>query len=182
MSDLQPPARRTLVLGGARSGKSTHAESLLAAAPTVDYVAPGAAPTADDPEWAERVRAHQARRPAGWVTHETLDLTAVLSLPAGPPVLIDCLSTWLAGAMDAADIWAGHGESELAAAVDDLVAHWAASSRSVIAVSSEVGFGVVPATTSGRRYRDELGRLNARIAAASDEVWFVVAGIPTRLK
>jgi adenosylcobinamide kinase/adenosylcobinamide-phosphate guanylyltransferase len=171
-----------LVLGGARSGKSTFAESLVADVPVLDYVAPGAPPSPDDPEWAARVRAHQQRRPAGWRTVETLDLAAPLDQPTDEPVLIDCLSTWLAGAMDLAGIWAGAGDGELAQAVDDTVRAWSDSPRRAVAVSSEVGFGIVPATASGRRYRDELGRLNQRIAAVSDQVWLVVAGLPVKIK
>jgi len=180
--DTPPVSNRVLVLGGARSGKSTHAESLLADAPAVDYVAPGAAPSADDPEWAARVRLHQHRRPASWRTIETLDVPGVLGADGEAPVLVDCLSTWLSGVMDAERIWDGVGDDALARHIDELVASWAATGRQVIGVSNEVGFGVVPATAAGRRYRDELGRLNARIAAVCDEVWFVVAGIAQRLK
>lgn len=184
---------RVLVLGGARSGKSQYAERLLATAMSVTYVACGARPDDHDPEWDDRVRLHRQRRPTNWRTLETQDLGAVLQ-PDPAPALIDCLSTWLATAMDDCGIWsdapaadtawadAPAADTVLAARVDSVVAAWSASSRHVVAVSNEVGSGVVPATASGRRYRDELGALNARIAAASDEVWFVVAGIPQRLR
>ncbi len=173
---------RQLVIGGARSGKSAHAESLLAGAEAVDFVAPGNLPGDDDPEWAERVRRHRERRPAGWRTLETLDIASVLRADATRPVLVDCLSTWLARLMDDVGTWDGRGDAELALGCDELVDAWASTARTAIAVTNEVGFGVVPATASGRRYRDELGRLNQRIAAASDEVWLLVAGIATRLK
>src|ERR1700749_2084693 len=95
-------AHRVLVLGGARSGKSVTAERLLAARDRVDYVATGGRAAPADLEWAARVRAHQQRRPAHWVTLETLDLAQVLAGPEltardrATPVLVDCLSTWLA--------------------------------------------------------------------------------------
>lgn len=176
-------ARRVLVLGGARSGKSHFAERSLAAASTVTYVACGARPDGRDPEWDERVRIHRQRRPASWQTQETQDLVGVLQADPAP-ALIDCLSTWLATAMDDSGVWSNEAgaDSNLAERVHGVVAAWASSSRHVVAVSNEVGSGVVPTTPSGRRYRDELGVLNARIAAASDEVWFVVAGIPQRLR
>jgi len=175
--------RRTLVLGGARSGKSHHAEQLLARTRVVDYVACGAAPGPEDAEWAERVALHRRRRPAAWRTVETLDLAGVLSRP-GPPVLVDCLTTWLAGVMDECGVWAEEpgADDRLAAAVDGAVQAWARSRRRVVGVSNEVGSGIVPATPSGRRFRDELGVLNARIAAASDRVWLVTAGLPQRLR
>jgi adenosylcobinamide kinase / adenosylcobinamide-phosphate guanylyltransferase len=183
-------ARRVLVLGGARSGKSATAERLLAARDRVDYVATGGPPDAADPEWAERVRAHQQRRPAHWVTLETLDLVRVLAgaeLTArdrNTPVLVDCLSTWLAGVMEECGQWAGRpgADQELAARVDGLLGAWRATTRPVVAVSNEVGSGVVPATVSGRRYRDELGVLNTRIAAECEQVWLCTAGIARRLR
>lgn len=183
-------AQRVLVLGGARSGKSATAERLLAARDRVDYVATGGRPDAADPEWAERVRAHQQRRPAHWVTLETLDLVRMLAGPQltvreqGTPVLVDCLSTWLAGVMAECGLWAGRdgADHELAARVDGLLGAWRATTRPVVAVSNEVGSGVVPATVSGRRYRDELGVLNTRIAAECEQVWLCTAGIARRLR
>jgi adenosylcobinamide kinase/adenosylcobinamide-phosphate guanylyltransferase len=170
-------------VGGARSGKSHYAECLLRRTGVVDYIACGAPADGDDPEWAGRVGLHRARRPSSWRTVETLDLAAVLSRP-GPPVLVDCLTTWLAGTMDDCGIWSGAAEADarLAAAIDDVVEAWTRSRRRVIAVSNEVGSGVVPATPSGRRFRDELGVLNARIAAASDRVVLVTAGLRQRLR
>jgi adenosylcobinamide kinase/adenosylcobinamide-phosphate guanylyltransferase len=176
---------RTLVLGGARSGKSALAEGRLAEVPEVDYAAPGPVlDEGDDPEWAARVRAHRARRPAGWRTWETLDLEPLLTADTAVPLLVDCLSTWLAGTMDTRGVWAERpgADHALAASVDGLVAAWRAATRPVFAVSNEVGSGVVPATVSGRRYRDELGRLNSRVAAASDQVLLVTAGLAQRLK
>jgi adenosylcobinamide kinase / adenosylcobinamide-phosphate guanylyltransferase len=181
-------AHRVLVLGGARSGKSFTAEGLLAEHARVEYVATGAAPEATDVEWAARVRAHQERRPPGWQTLETLDVEGVLGepgpVPALVPVLIECLSTWLARVMEDCGIWTGlpGADQALAARLDRLVQAWRATSRHALAVSNEVGSGVVPGSVSGRRYRDELGRLNARIAASSEDVWLCTAGIAQRLR
>lgn len=175
---LQPPAAgRTLILGGARSGKSQHAERLLADHPEVIYLATGGAPSADDPEWAERVRLHRQRRPAHWRTVESVDVAATLRT-ADAPVLVDCLGTWLTrlcdhtGAWQAAPGWRQRTDERLA----ELVEAWRSAAVPVVAVSNEVGSGVVPETPAGRLFRDELGRLNSRIAAASDTVLLVVAG------
>ena len=172
-----------LVLGGARSGKSHLAETMLAATDSVTYVACGDAGDGSDPEWTQRIAAHRTRRPAGWSTVETRDLTAVLGARGGP-VLIDCLGTWLAGVMDECGVWSGHSDAQalLAARVAALVDAWAAPARRAIAVSNEVGSGIVPATASGRRFRDELGSLNAQVAATADAVWLVTAGIGQRLR
>jgi adenosylcobinamide kinase / adenosylcobinamide-phosphate guanylyltransferase len=179
-------AFRVLVLGGARSGKSVTAERMLAGRERVDYVACGMPVDGTDPSWAERVRRHRERRPAHWTTLETLDLEDVLGGAgrAAVPVLVDCLSTWLAGVMDECGLWAGAGgaDEELAARVDGLLDAWRSTRRLVVAVSNEVGSGVVPATASGVRYRDELGRLNALVAAECEQVWLCTAGIARRLR
>jgi adenosylcobinamide kinase / adenosylcobinamide-phosphate guanylyltransferase len=177
-------AAGVLVLGGARSGKSATAEAMLAGRESVHYVATGPLAGAGDAEWDTRVRDHQERRPAHWRTEETLDLDGVLAAPDRTPVLIDCLSTWLARVMEDCGVWSGRpdADQELAARLDRLVLAWQTTRRQVVAVSNEVGSGVVPATVSGRRYRDELGRLNARIAACCREVWLCTAGIAQRLR
>jgi adenosylcobinamide kinase/adenosylcobinamide-phosphate guanylyltransferase len=174
---------RVLVLGGARSGKSLTAERFLASYGVVEYIATGAPPDNRDDEWAARVSEHQRRRPPHWRTEETLDLEQVLKSDDRTPVLIDCLTLWLARVMDECDAWTtGEGGQRLAARVESLLRAWRATSRHVVAVSNEVGCGVVPATPAGRLYRDELGRLNALIAGDSDEVWFCTAGLPRRLR
>jgi adenosylcobinamide kinase/adenosylcobinamide-phosphate guanylyltransferase len=172
----RPPAapRRTLVLGGARSGKSEEAELRLAAHPEVTYVATGpVADAAADPEWAARVAAHRARRPAWWATVETTDLPEVLRT-ARHAVLIDGVGTWLAAVLDEADAWA---EPEaVGPRLDELVAAWRTTGAHVVGVSDEAGLSVVPATAAGRVFRDLLGRLNQRLAAESEETILVVAG------
>jgi adenosylcobinamide kinase/adenosylcobinamide-phosphate guanylyltransferase len=177
---------RVLVLGGARSGKSVTAERMLSGRAPVDYVACGMPVDDADPSWAERVRRHQERRPAHWTTLETLDLEGVLGSADGAavPLLVDCLSTWLAGVMDECGLWTGAAgaDKELADRVDGLLHAWRSTRRVVVAVSNEVGSGVVPATASGVRYRDELGRLNALIAAECEQVWLCTAGIARRLR
>ena len=157
---------------------------MLARRDRVEYVACGPLPSPGDPEWAERVRVHQERRPEHWVTTETLDLESVLDGGVGAPVLVDCLSTWLAGVMDECGLWAGAPDADknLAERVDGLVDAWRATRRQVVAVSNEVGSGVIPATASGIRFRDELGVLNARIAAECEQVWLCVAGLAQRLR
>ena len=140
-------------------------------------------PDGCDAEWDDRVALHRARRPASWRTLETVDLPAVLGSP-GPPVLLDCLSTWLArdhGRLRRLGRRPG-ADARLAAAVDAPSRPGRGAARPVTAVSNEVGSGVVPATPSGRRFRDELGVLNARIAAGSDRVWLLTAGLPQRLR
>lgn len=178
------PAGRVLVLGGARSGKSTIAEKFLAACSHVEYVATGQLPSRADVEWAARVSEHRERRPPHWRTTETLDLDQVLKSDDPAPVLVDCLSAWLARVMDECGAWAaGPGSGlEVAARIDGLLCSWRSTSRHVVAVSSEVGCGIVPDTVSGRLFRDALGRLNALIAAESDEVWLCTAGVPRRLR
>jgi len=170
---------RTLILGGARSGKSIAAERLLSAEPDVLYVATGGT-RGGDSEWAQRVSAHRERRPGSWRTVETCDLVPLLA-EEGPPLLVDCLSLWLTDAMDAVNAWddaewSGGGERALRARVEELVAAVRRTRRTLVAVSNEVGSGIVPATASGRRYRDELGRLNAAFAGECEHVLLVVAG------
>jgi adenosylcobinamide kinase/adenosylcobinamide-phosphate guanylyltransferase len=173
---------RVLVIGGARSGKSAYAESLVSGLPAVTYVATG--PTRpDDAEWAARVAAHKLRRPPGWETVETTELTALLRRTRSMPLLIDSVTAWLTAAMDEAGSWTEDAAApeRLRRAVDAMVDAWC-QAVAVVAVTDEVGHGVVPDTESGRLFRDELGTLNQRLAAAADDVWLVTAGLPLRLK
>ena len=175
---------RTLVIGGARSGKSREAERLLAAEQDVTYVATSY-PAGDDPEWTERVRRHQADRPQHWATVETLDLVGLLGASGGP-LLVDCLTLWLTRLLDAHDgwddaVWAATGEKAVRDETDALLAAWRATTRRVVAVTNEVGQGVVPDTAPGRRFRDLMGRLNAQVAAETEDVRWCVAGRVVRL-
>ncbi|MFE0449560.1 bifunctional adenosylcobinamide kinase/adenosylcobinamide-phosphate guanylyltransferase [Streptomyces fungicidicus] len=177
--DVPDVPRRALVLGGARSGKSVEAERRLESFPEVLYVATGGSRNGDT-EWAARVSLHQERRPGSWRTVETCDLVPLLK-DDGPPLLIDCLSLWLTDAMDAVGAWddaewADGGERALRDRVRELTDAVRETRRSLVAVSNEVGSGIVPATASGRRYRDELGRLNAAFAQECEQVLLVVAG------
>ncbi|MDR6973404.1 adenosylcobinamide kinase/adenosylcobinamide-phosphate guanylyltransferase [Streptomyces sp. 3330] len=177
--DVPDVSRRTLVLGGARSGKSVEAERRLESFPDVLYVATGGT-RGGDTEWASRVSAHRDRRPGSWRTVETCDLVPLLAQD-GAPLLIDCLSLWLTDVMDSVGAWddaqwADGGERALRARVVELAEAVRSARRTVVLVSNEVGSGIVPATASGRRYRDELGRLNAAVAAECEEVVLVVAG------
>lgn len=174
----EPGPWRALLLGGSRSGKSAEAELRLAGEPYVTYVATGPA-GAGDGEWAARVRAHRERRPAHWATAETTDLVTAIGA-ATTPLLIDGLGTWLTAVFDEHGAWEGD-RAPVAAACDALVAAWRQAPRPVVAVSDEVGMGVVPATASGRAFRDALGRLNERLAAESEYVALVVAGRPLEL-
>ncbi|MGI5399526.1 bifunctional adenosylcobinamide kinase/adenosylcobinamide-phosphate guanylyltransferase [Streptomyces sp. CA-135486] len=171
--------RRTLVTGGARSGKSLEAERRLESFPEVLYVATGGSRDGDA-EWSARVSRHRERRPGAWRTTETCDLVPLLA-EDGPPMLIDCLSLWLTDAMDRVGAWddakwAAHGERALHERVAELVEAVRQTQRTVVAVTNEVGSGVVPATASGRRFRDELGRLNAAFGEECEHLLLVVAG------
>lgn len=171
--------RRTLITGGARSGKSLEAERRLETFADVVYVATGGS-REGDAEWAARVSVHRDRRPGSWRTTETCELVPLLA-EDGPPLLIDCLSLWLTDAMDRVGAWdeakwAAGGERALRERVAEVVAAVRETSRTVVAVTNEVGSGVVPATPSGRRFRDELGRLNAAFAAECEHVLLVVSG------
>ncbi|AEH10510.1 MULTISPECIES: bifunctional adenosylcobinamide kinase/adenosylcobinamide-phosphate guanylyltransferase [Protofrankia] len=196
-----PRPYRVLITGGARSGKSAEAERRLTAWPEVVYVATAGPVPPGDSDWAARVAAHRTRRPSHWTTLETTDLPPLLRAD-GPPLLIDCLTLWLTAHLSEEHPDDGHragnspsddgatgetatGETsagEWPTRLRELLAAWRDTRRHVIAVTNEVGSGVVPATAVGRRFRDALGRLNAAVAAESDEVWHVVAGIPTRLR
>ena len=175
-----PTAGRTLVLGGVRSGKSALAEQLVAAHPDVTYVATGGS-RADDAEWQQRVDAHRVRRPAEWRTVETTDLVGCIRAATGA-LLVDCLGTWLTASLDRHGVWDGAPVTPVEAEVQELLTAWRECTQPLVAVSNEVGSGVVPATSSGRLFRDLLGRLNAQVAAESETVLLTVAGVPVALR
>jgi adenosylcobinamide kinase / adenosylcobinamide-phosphate guanylyltransferase len=139
-----------------------------------------------DTEWAERVSRHRARRPSWWRTVESLDIAASLRQETGA-VLIDGIGTWLAAVMEEVGMWAGDppgaGASAklLEARIDDLIDAWRQTTAIVVAVTDEVGFGLVPPYPAGRVFRDQLGWLNQRLAAESEVNLLVVAGRVTTL-
>lgn len=168
-----------LVTGGVRSGKSRHAETLLRDAPDVTYLAPG--PPLDDPaadaDWAERIAAHRAVRPAGWTTLETHDLAGSLSTEG--PMLVDCLGTWLTAVLDEHAMWeapVGETTALVRGLVEEAVTALERRSAATVLVTNEVGLGVVPTHRSGRLFRDLLGLVNQELAAVCDEVHLVIAG------
>jgi adenosylcobinamide kinase/adenosylcobinamide-phosphate guanylyltransferase len=172
---------RILVTGGVRSGKSRHAEALLAHRAEVVYVATGPMPSDDDPEWAVRVARHRSSRPAHWQTVETTDLPAAIDPQR--PTLVDCLGVWLSATIDALDGWTvpqEQWEAELDARVGALVSA-VDGAADLVVVTNEVGLGVVPDHVSGRLFRDLLGSVNQRVALVCDEVHLVVAGRVLRL-
>ena len=174
---------RILVTGGVRSGKSTHAEALIGDQPAT-YVAAGPTPDAEaDSDWTARVTAHRSRRPDSWTTVETQDLAEALRR-ADQPVLIDCLGTWLTALIDGEGAWEQESDvvhGMVVARTDEVVAAVRKCEHHVVVVTNEVGLGVVPEHRSGRLFRDLLGTVNQRVAAACDEVHLVVAGRVLRL-
>lgn len=162
----------TLVLGGARSGKSAYAERL--AGDGAVYLATG---QALDAEMAERIRLHRERRGPGWTTvEEPFALAAALVRHAAPgrPVLVDCLTLWVSNLMLA--------DRDVATAGAELVRVLPALPGPVILVSNEVGLGIVPDNALARRFRDLAGRLNQDVAAVAGRVVLVAAGLPLSLK
>ena len=168
-------ARTTLVLGGARSGKSRYAEELLAAHDGArTYIATA---EARDAEMAARIAEHQARRGPGWRTVEQpLDLVGALEVYCGPKgaVLVDCLTLWLSNLMAAS--------RDIAAETAGLTAALGRLPGRAVLVSNEVGLGIVPQSTLGREFRDHAGRLNQAVVEVTDEAVFITAGLPFRLK
>jgi adenosylcobinamide kinase / adenosylcobinamide-phosphate guanylyltransferase len=163
----------TLVLGGARSGKSRYAESLVAAtAPPWIYVATA---QALDAEMAERIAHHRARRGAGWhaveAPYQLAD--AIEAAPAGA-LLVDCMTLWLTNRMLA--------EADIEAETGDVEAALSRRGGLAVLVSNEVGSGIVPDNALARRFADLQGRLNQRLAARADRVVLVVAGLPLIVK
>jgi len=165
----------TLVLGGARSGKSAHAEMLIAAAGGAPVYVATAEP--GDDEMAERIAAHRARRGEGWRTVEApvaLAETLRTEARAGNAVLVDCLTIWLSNLL-----FAGR---DVEAEVEALMIALGKAGGPVVLVSNEVGLGIVPENALARAFRDHAGRLNQQVAAAADRVVLVTAGLPMTLK
>jgi adenosylcobinamide kinase/adenosylcobinamide-phosphate guanylyltransferase len=166
-------ARLTLVLGGARSGKSRFAETLITALPPPWIYA--ATAQALDMEMTARIGAHRARRGAGWTTVETpRDLAATLTAHGRMPVLVDCLTLWLSNLMMA--------DASIDAELDRLEQALDKAAAPVVLVANEVGSGIVPGNALARRFRDLQGWLNQRLAAQADQVVLLVAGLPLFVK
>ena len=165
----------TLVLGGARSGKSAYAESLiLGRAERALYLATS---KALDAEMTTRIRVHRDRRDARWETlEEPLDLVTALlaSMRAGRPILVDCLTLWLSNLL--------HAERDVDVETAALIGMLPRLACPVVFVSNEVGLGIVPDNALARSFRDHAGRLHQAIAGAADTVVFVAAGLPMTLK
>ena len=163
----------TLVLGGARSGKSRYAEGLIAAAPPPwIYIATA---EARDAEMAGRIAQHRARRSNDWQTFEAPnDLAETLASAPKGPVLLDCLTLWLSNRMLA--------EADIDAEIDRLDQALARRAGPIVLVANEVGFGIVPDNALARRFRDLQGGLNQRMAATADRVILMVAGLPLIVK
>ena len=170
---------RLLVLGGTRSGKSRFglARAQELGGSDVTFIATA---RTGDPDLDERIAGHRAHRPAGWRTIESgLELASAIATAPGADrpeavILIDCLTLWVSALVEV--------DRPIEPAWRDLEAALAAARAAVLVVSDEVGHGVVPAFELGRRFRDELGWLNQRVAAAADEVVLMIAGIPLTLK
>lgn len=176
MTIIAPDA--TLVLGGARSGKSRTAEALArrraGAGGALVYVATA---EALDDEMAARIDAHRRQRGAGWRTIDApLEIAAAIAAEACPgrAVLVDCLTLWLSNLM--------HHGRDIGAETDRLVAALAAARGPVVLVANEVGLGIVPDNAMARAFRDHAGRINQAVAAAAGQVLFVAAGLSLPLK
>ncbi len=162
------------MLGGIRSGKSAHAESLLSGTGPTRYIATAQTPATGDPEWAGRIEQHRRRRPTSWTTVETSDLATALRTDTSP-TLIDDLGGWVSAVYDDAGAWENDAFdfdrhiAELSSAVDEF-------GGDLVIVSAEVGLSLVAPTPAGRRFQDALGAANQAIAAVCDQVILVVAG------
>lgn len=169
------------MLGGIKSGKSRWAEAAIAelvgpAAP-VRYLATGS--VADtDPAWLRRIARHRDRRPQHWSTVETDDLTTQLLHTPAMPTLVDDVGGWLTAVLDRR----GWEDGCIASDVDEMLTAVASFGPPLVLVTHEVGLTIVAATVSGRRFTDELGALNQRLAALCDRVVLMVAGQPLQIK
>lgn len=168
----------TLVIGGARSGKSAYAQTMAEAEAARRGGRPVMIATAEalDAEMAERIARHRAERGEGWETIECpLDLDLTLTRPgADACVVIDCLTLWLSNLL--------HADADMEAAIGRLLAALRESPAELVLVANEVGLGIVPENALARRFRDEAGRLNRRLAEAADRVVVMFAGLPLTLK
>lgn len=163
----------TLVIGGARSGKSRYAESLVTVRPAPWIYVATAEP--HDAEMQDRISDHQARRGEGWTTVDApYELAAAIRAAPAAPLLVDCLTLWLSNMM--------LGDRDLVGEIDAVEAAVSARQAPTVLVTNEVGHGIVPDNALARAFRDEQGRLNQRIAAIAGTVVFMVAGLPMTVK
>jgi adenosylcobinamide kinase/adenosylcobinamide-phosphate guanylyltransferase len=175
-----------LILGGARSGKSTYAENLARELGGADVLYVATAQALDE-EMQERIRVHRLQRPPGWRTLEAPSLAAAWTpdaLDGAQVVLVDCMTLLATNAVLSVGEEPSYEEAEAALTreTDALLAAYAQGSASWIVVSNEVGMGLVPPYPLGRVYRDALGRANQRLAREADRVLLMVAGLPLGLK
>jgi adenosylcobinamide kinase / adenosylcobinamide-phosphate guanylyltransferase len=172
---------RTLVLGGIKSGKSRWAEAAIAESlgpvEPVRYLATGSV-VDTDPAWLRRIAQHRDRRPRHWSTVESHDIPTDLRQPPPAPTLVDDVPGWLTAALDRR----GWENGSVSTDVDELLAAVASFDSPLVLVSHEVGLTIVAPTVSGRRFTDELGALNQRLAALCDRVVLMVAGQPLQIK
>ncbi|GJD90297.1 MULTISPECIES: bifunctional adenosylcobinamide kinase/adenosylcobinamide-phosphate guanylyltransferase [Methylobacterium] len=169
---VQASPRTTLVLGGARSGKSAYAEALVEAHPA-PWLYLATAQAWDD-EMRERIALHRARRSGDWITRDVpMDLPEAVAAARGP-VLVDCLTLWLTNLILA--------DADVEAAGSALIAACAGARGPVVLVGNEVGLGIVPDNALARRFRDAAGRLHQRLAGRAERVVFMVAGLPMIVK
>lgn len=172
---------RTLVLGGIKSGKSRWAETAIAEAlgpvEPVRYLATGSV-TDNDPAWLRRIALHRDRRPQHWSTVESDDIATQLRQSPAAPTLVDDVCGWLTAALDRR----GWEDGCISADVDEMLSAVASFTAPLVLVSHEVGLTIVAATASGRRFTDELGALNQRLADLCDRVVLMVAGQPLHIK
>lgn len=177
----------TLVLGGARSGKSRFAQSLAESAEHTIYLATAAAPDdSADAEMVRRIRRHKEDRPLAWTTvEEPLEIVSVVRENAAENtiILIDCVTLWLSNLMwEYRTLSIAERENTIFARVNDFAETAVRAAGIVIAVSNEVGGGIVPSAETAREFRDLQGFVNQLIAARAEKVYFVAAGLPVVLK
>jgi len=172
---MTPQHQHLFVIGGARSGKSRYAQARAEASGLARLFV--ATAQAFDEEMRDRIARHQADRATGWTTIEApVDLAGTIAREAAPDrvLLIDCLTLWITNLLLA--------DHDIGAATDGLIAAMAQAAGPLILVSNEVGWGIVPDNALARRFRDEAGFVNQRVAAQAGEVHLIAAGLPLRLK